>query len=167
MMQYEEKIKSLGLHLPDPPKPVASYVPLMRSGNLLFLSGMLPFIDGKLAYTGKLGDKLEIEEGKKAAEITLLNALSVIRSETGSLNTVEQFVRLSIYVSSSSDFTDQPAVANGASDLLEKIFGHLGKHARLALGAPVLPLDAPIELEMIVEVAAMGYNERDETVRTC
>lgn len=135
---------------------MASYIPLVRSGNLLFLSGILPFVDGKLISSGKLGKELTAKQGKKAARIALLNALSIIRNEIGSLDKIEQFVRLAVHVASTAEFTQQPAVADGVSELLIEIFGDIGQHARLALGAVVLPLDAPIELEMIVELASMG-----------
>ncbi len=158
-MDYEKKIHSLGLDLPPSPKPVASYIPVVGSGNLLFLSGILPFVDGQLASRGKLGKELTIEEGMEAARICLLNGLSVIRNEIGSLNKIEQFVRLAVHVASTAEFTQQPAIANGASELLIEIFGDIGKHARLALGAVVLPLDAPVELEMIVELVSMGSTQ--------
>jgi len=155
-MNIEKKIDSLGLTLPPPPKPVASYVPVVRSGPLLFLSGMLPFVEGKLLATGKLGAALNVDQGKAAARIALLNGLSVIQAEVGSLDAVEKIVRMAVYVASTVDFTQQPAVANGASDLLVEIFGESGRHARLALGAVSLPLDAPVELELIVQVSGMA-----------
>ena len=151
-MDYEKKIQSLGLTLPLPPKPVATYVPAVRSGNLLFLSGMIPMVDGKMAAVGKLGKELTVEQGQGVARITLLNALSVIKGEIGSLDRVERIVRIGVHVASAEGFTQQPAVANGASDLLVQIFGEAGRHARLALGAAELPLNAPVELEMIVQV---------------
>lgn len=155
-MYYEKKLQNLGLILPDPPKPVASYVPFVQQGNLLFLSGMLPFEDGKLVLSGKVGQTLNVDQGKEAAKIALLNALAVIKSAIGSLDRIEQIVRMSLYVACSSDFTAQPTVANGASDLLVEIFAARGRHARLALAAPVLPLDAPVELELIVAISTMG-----------
>lgn len=152
-MDYENKLQSLGLTLPSPPKPVATYVPAVRSGNLLFLSGMIPMVEGKMAMLGKLGKDLTVEQGQQAARITLLNALAVIKAEIGSLDRVKRIVRIGVHVASSEGFTQQPAVANGASDLLVRIFDDAGRHARLALGAAELPLGAPVELEMIVEVA--------------
>ncbi|MCG3114692.1 MAG: RidA family protein [Candidatus Manganitrophus sp. SA1] len=151
-MDYEKKLQSLGLTLPSPPKPVATYVPAVRSGNLLFLSGMIPMVEGKMAIVGKLGKELTVEQGQQAARITLLNALAVIKAELGSLDQVRRIVRIGVHVASAEGFTQQPAVANGASDLLVQIFGDAGRHARLALGAAELPLGAPVELEMIVEV---------------
>ncbi|HLG23213.1 MAG TPA: RidA family protein [Candidatus Manganitrophaceae bacterium] len=152
-MDYEKKLLDKGLALPFPPKPVATYVSAVRTGNLLFLSGMLPFVDGKLAFEGKVGKELTVEQGQKAAQIALLNALAVIKAEAGGLEQVRRIVRISVHVASAPGFTQQPAVANGASDLLVHLFGEAGRHARLALGAAELPLNAPVELEMIVEVA--------------
>jgi len=151
-MNYEEKLQTLGFSLPQAPKPLASYVPAVRTGNLLFLSGMLPFVEGSLISSGKIGEKLTLEEGIEAARIALLNGLAVIKSTSGSLDEVTKIVRIVVYVASSPGFTQQALVANGASDLLVEIFGDIGHHARLALGAVSLPLDAPVELEIIVEV---------------
>ncbi len=151
-MDYEKKLQALGFTLPAPPKPVATYVPAVRSGNLLFLSGMIPMVEGKMAMVGKLGKELAVEQGQQAARITVLNALAVIKAELGSLDQVQRIVRIGVHVASAEGFTQQPAVANGASDLLVQIFGDAGRHARLALGAAELPLGAPMELEMIVEI---------------
>lgn len=150
-MSAEDQLTALGLTLPPAPKPVASYVPAVRSGNLLFLSGILPMKDGKPAWTGKLGRELTVEQGAEAARWTCLNALAVVRAELGSLNAVTRIVRLGGHVASADGFTQQPAVVNGASDLLVSIFGEAGRHARLALGTYELPLGAAIELELIIE----------------
>ena len=154
-MDYEKKIQSLGLTLPPPPKPVATYVPAVRSGDLLFLSGMIPMVDGKMAVVGKLGKELTVERGQEVARITLLNALAVVKAAVGSLDQVERIIRIGVHVASAEGFIQQPAVANGASDLLVQIFGEAGRHARLALGAAELPLNAPVELEMIVQVKSV------------
>jgi len=151
-MGVEERLQSAGLSLPLPPKPVASYVPAVRAGDLLFLSGMLPFVDGKLARTGKLGSEFSVPQGQQEAQVALLNALAVVKSQIGSLDKVQRIVRLGVHVASAPGFTEQPAVGNGASDLLVKLFGEAGRHARLALGAAELPLGAPVELELIVQV---------------
>ena len=151
-MSAEDKLRALDISLPAPPKPVGSYVPAVRAGNLLFLSGMIPFKEGKLGWQGKLGSDLTVEQGQQAARLTLINALAVIRQELGSLDRVKRIVRLSGHVASAPNFHQQPLVLNGASDLLVEIFGEKGTHARLALGAIELPLNAPIELELIVEV---------------
>lgn len=150
-MSAEDQLTALGLTLPPAPKPVASYVPAVRSGNLLFLSGILPMKDGKPAWTGKLGRELTVEQGAEAARLACLNALAVVRAELGSLNAVTRIVRLGGHVASADGFTQQPAVVNGASDLLVSIFGEAGRHARLALGTYELPLGAAIELELIIE----------------
>lgn len=150
-MSAEGQLTALGLTLPPAPKPVASYVPAVRSGNLVFLSGILPMKDGKPAWTGKLGRDLTVDQGMEAARVACLNALAVIRAELGSLDAVTRIVRLSGHVASAEGFTQQPAVVNGASDLLVSIFGDAGRHARLALGAQELPLGAAVELELIIE----------------
>lgn len=146
----EAILKELGLNLPEAPQPLGAYVPVVRAGHLLFLSGMLPLISGKLQYQGKLGKDLTIEQGYESARTAVLNALAVVRQEIGDLSRVAQVVRLTGHVASAPGFTQQAAVLNGASDLLLKIFGERGKHARLALGAAELPLSAPIELELII-----------------
>ncbi|HET8761624.1 MAG TPA: RidA family protein [Nitrospiria bacterium] len=151
-MAVEDRLRGLGLELPPAPKPVASYVPAVRSGNLLFLSGILPMKDGKPGWTGKLGRELTVEQGAEAARLACLNALAVVKAELGSLDAVTRIVRLGGHVASADGFTQQPAVVNGASDLLVAIFGDAGRHARLALGAAELPLGAAIELELIVEI---------------
>jgi enamine deaminase RidA (YjgF/YER057c/UK114 family) len=151
-MPAEERLIALGLTLPPPPTPVASYVPAVRSGDLLFLSGILPMKDGTPAWTGKLGRELTVEQGAEAARLACLNALAVVKAELGSLDAVARIVRLGGHVASAEGFTQQPAVVNGASDLLVTIFGDAGRHARLALGAAELPLGAAIELELIVRV---------------
>lgn len=151
-MDFEKKLQSLGLTLPSPPKPVATYVPVVRSGNLLFLSGMIPMVEGKMARVGKIGNDLTVEQGQEMARMTLLNGLAAIKAELGSLDGIKRIVRLGVHIASAEGFTQQSAVANGASDLLVQIFGEAGRHARLALGAAELPLGAPVELEMIVEV---------------
>ena len=151
-MSIENKLKLLGVILPSAPKPVGSYIPAVRTGNLLFLSGMIPFQDGKLAFEGKLGSELTVEQGQQAARVALLNALAVIQQTLGSLDHVKRVIRLGGHVASSPGFNQQPQVLNGASDLLVEIFGEKGIHARLALGAIELPLNAAVELELIVEV---------------
>jgi enamine deaminase RidA (YjgF/YER057c/UK114 family) len=151
-MAVEDQLRALGLELPPAPRPVASYVPAVRSGDLLFLSGILPMKDGRPAWIGKIGRELTVEQGAEAARLACLNALAVVRGELGSLDAVARIVRLGGHVASAEGFTQQPAVVNGASDLLVAIFGDAGRHARLALGAYELPLGAAIELELIVQV---------------
>jgi enamine deaminase RidA (YjgF/YER057c/UK114 family) len=148
----DAQLNTLGIQLPAPPKPVASYVPAVLAGDLLYLSGMLPFRDGQVVITGKLGDDVTVERGAEAARLALLNALAVVKHELGSLDRVQRIVRVVGHVASAAGFVQQPAVINGASDLLVQIFGESGRHARVALGAAELPLHASIELELLVQV---------------
>ena len=151
-MSYEQKLTQLGLALPAPPKPVANYVPVVRTGDLLFLSGVLPSRDGQLIMTGKLGQNLSIDQGMEAARVAVLNGLSIIRQEAGSLDRVKRIVKMVGHIASAPGFTDQPQVLNGASDLLVSLFGDAGRHARVAVGAAELPRLAPVEIELIVEL---------------
>lgn len=153
-MSYEAKLKELGVTLPDPPKPVANYVPVVRVGDLLFLSGVLPSRDGQLIMTGKLGGNLTIEHGIEASRVAVLNGLSIIRSAAGSLDRVKQIVKMVGHIASAPGFTDQPQVLNGASDFLVSLFGDAGRHARVAVGAAELPRQAPVEIELIVQLLA-------------
>ena len=148
----EHKLNQLGLTLPPAPTPVATYIPAVRVGELLFLSGVIPFRDGQVAFGGKLGRDLGVTEGYEAAQLALLNALAIIRQHCGTLDSVRKVVKLVGHVASAEGFTQQPAVINGASDLLVKIFGEAGRHARVAVGAAELPLNACVELELIVQV---------------
>jgi len=151
-MSFEARLAELKITLPPAPKPVATYVPAVRAGDLLFLSGTGPFKDGVIVYAGKLGKDLTVEQGYEAARLTLLNALAMVRQELDTLDRVTRVVRLTGHVASAEGFTQQPAVINGASDLLVQIFGEAGRHARLALGAAELPLNMAIELELILQV---------------
>lgn len=152
-MSYESKLKALGLQLPLPPQPVANYIPAVRVGDLLFLSGVLPMRDGQLVFSGKLGRDLTAEEGMEAAKLSLLNALAIAKQELGSLDRISRVVKVVGYVASAEGFVQQPQVLNGASDLLLAIFGEAGRHARVAVGAAELPRRAPVEIEMILSVA--------------
>jgi enamine deaminase RidA (YjgF/YER057c/UK114 family) len=152
-MSYESKLKALGLQLPLPPQPVATYIPAVRVGELLFLSGVLPMRDGQLAFTGKLGRDLTAEEGMEAAKLSLLNALAIAKQELGSLDRISRVVKVVGYVASAEGFVQQPQVLNGASDLLVAVFGEAGRHARVAVGAAELPRRAPVEIEMILSIA--------------
>ena len=151
-MTVEEKLIESGFYLPEAPTPLAAYVPALRNGNLIFTAGQVPISDGKLLYKGKLGSDVSVEDGIKAAEICALNCLSVIKKEAGTLENIKQIVKVTVFVNSSDGFTDQPKVANGASELLVKLFGGNGKHVRSAVGVNELPIDAAVEIEMIVEV---------------
>ena len=153
-MSFDAKLKALHIELPMAPKPVANYVPVVRAGDLLFLSGVLPSRDGQLILTGKLGQGITIEQGMEAAKVAALNALAIVRSEVGSLDKVKRIVKMVGHIASAPGFTDQPQVLNGASDLLVAIFGEAGKHARVAVGAAELPRQAPVEIELIVQVTS-------------
>ncbi len=148
----EEKLKEIGIEIPEAPKPLAAYVPAVVTGNFVFTAGQLPMKEGKLLYTGKVDSEVSLEEAYKAAQTCAINCLSAVKSAIGDLNKIEKIVKLSVFVASSEGFTDQPKVANGASELMVEIFGEAGKHARSAVGVSELPLNAPVEIEMIVQV---------------
>jgi len=150
----EKKIKELlGYELSStPPKPLATYIPAQRSGNLIFTSGQLPFVNGKLFAEGKVGSEVTEEKGIECAKLSAINCLSAVKSLIGSLDKVEQIVKLTVFVNSAAGFTSQPKIANGASDFLGEVFGEAGKHARSAVGVNELPMNSPVEIEMIVRV---------------
>ena len=151
-MDLIAKLKSLNLELPTAPKPVAAYVPAVRTGTLIFISGQLPFKDGKLLATGPV-PTVSVEDAKIAARQCVLNALAVLGDQIGGdWSRLERIVRVGAFVASANDFTGQPQVANGASELLGELFGEIGRHARAAVGVNVLPLGATVELEMIAQV---------------
>ncbi len=147
----DEKLAALGIILPEPAAPVASYVPAVEAGGLLYISGQISFVDGQL-MTGKVGDTRSEEEGQAAARGCGLMLIAQMKAALGSLDRVERIVKLGAFIASTPDFTGQPKVANGASDLMEAVFGDAGKHARAAVGVPVLPLDATVEIDAIVKV---------------
>jgi enamine deaminase RidA (YjgF/YER057c/UK114 family) len=151
MSTPEERLAELGLTVPDVAKPVASYLPAVRSGNHVFTAGQLPLRSGELVATGKVGGEVSAAVATECARQCALNALAAIRSEVP-LDQVVRVVKLVVFVASTPDFTGQPGVANGASELVGQVFGDAGLHARSAVGVSVLPLDAPVEVEMIVEV---------------
>ena len=148
----EEKIVALGITLPNPPKPAGSYIPVVRTGNLVFVSGQIPISDGKVLYSGKVTKDLSIEDAQKAARLCVINALAQLKSEFGNLDKISKIVRVSGFVNSPSEFTEQPKVINGASDLLFEIFEKKGQHARIAIGVSSLPLNSAVEVDMIVEI---------------
>jgi enamine deaminase RidA (YjgF/YER057c/UK114 family) len=153
MATPDERLAELGLTLPEVVPPVATYVPTVRSGNLVFTAGQLPMKDGSLLTSGKVGDFVTPEQAAACAQQCALNALAAVKAEIGDLSQVRRVVKAVVFVASAPDFTGQPGVANGASDLLGSVFGEAGVHARSAVGVPVLPLDAPVEVELVVEVA--------------
>jgi len=151
-MKIEEKMKKMGIEIPEVPKPLASYVPFRRVENLIYLSGQGCSVNGKLKYEGKVGREVTEEEAYEAARITAINLLATLKNAIGDLDSVVKIVNLHGFVNSADGFVRQPMVINGASDLLVKIFGEKGKHSRCALSANELPFDNPVEIEMIVEV---------------
>ncbi|NMA03009.1 MAG: RidA family protein [Clostridia bacterium] len=151
-MSYEAKIKSMGLEIPEAPKPVAAYVPAVLIDGYVYTSGQLPFVNGELKYTGKVGQEVKEKDAYEAAKICALNCLSVIKGVVGDLDKIEQIVKVNGYVASAEGFEMQPKVINGASELLGEIFGEKGQHARLAVGVNQLPFNATCEIEMIVKV---------------
>jgi enamine deaminase RidA (YjgF/YER057c/UK114 family) len=148
----EERVEELGLSIPEVPKPVAAYVPAVRTGQYIYTSGQLPMRDGKLVSTGKVGGEISAEDGKELAQQCALNAIAAVKGVVGELSGVVRVVKVVAFIASTPDFTGQPGVANGASELIGEVFGDAGQHARSAVGVPVLPLDAPVEVEMVVEV---------------
>lgn len=152
-MEIEKKIQSLGLKLPQPPQALANYIPARKAGDFIFVSGQLPLESGKLLKTGKLGKEISLEEGQELAKKAVLNSLACILTQIQSLDSILSIVRLGVYVASTPDFTNHHLVANGASDTIVQIFGDKGKHARFAIGVPSLPLDSPVEIELIVQIS--------------
>jgi len=152
-MTIEARLKELGLELPAPAVPVGAYVAAVRSGQLLFTAGQLPTRDGKLIAAGKIPTEVSLEQAQAAARQAALNALSAAKSVLGSLDKVARIVRVNVFVNSAADFTDQAKVANGASELLVEVFGDAGRHTRCAIGAAQLPLNAAVEVDLVLETA--------------
>ena len=152
-MTIEQTLADLSLELPQLAAPVGAYVPTVRTGNLVFVSGQIPMRDGKLVSQGKVGADLTVTQAAQAAQIACVNALAAVKAQIGSLENVTQVVRIEVYVSSAPGFNDQVKVANAASELLQNVFGTAGRHSRCAIGAAELPLNAPVELAFIFEVA--------------
>ncbi len=153
MSTIDATLARLNITLPPAPKPLASYVPFVRTGNLVFISGQLPSREGKVAFAGKVPSALSPEQAREAAQLCIINALAVLRDACeGNLDRVTSIVRIGVFVQSDDTFDQQPAVANGASDLLVAIFGDAGKHARAAVGTNTLPLNAAVEIELLAEL---------------
>lgn len=151
-MSVDDRLRELGLLLPDPPAPAGAYVRAKRTGNLIFVAGQLPMVSGELQSVGHVGDDVSLDEGYEAAKICGLNVLSILKAETGSLDNIVQMVRVEGFVCSADGFSDQPKVINGASDLFSEVLSEAGPHARLAIGVKELPLGASVELSAIAEV---------------
>jgi enamine deaminase RidA (YjgF/YER057c/UK114 family) len=148
----EATLRALGLELPAPPKALASYVPVQQLGDVLYTSGVIPSWNGEVRFRGVVGRDLDVAQGASAAQMCALNILSLVRHHTGSLDAVEQFIQLSGFVRSAPGFADQPAVLNGASDLIYRVFAERGRHTRQALGVSELPLGVPVEISAIIRL---------------
>jgi enamine deaminase RidA (YjgF/YER057c/UK114 family) len=148
----EDKLAEMGLAVPEVAKPLAAYIPAVRSGQHVFTSGQLPLRDGELITSGKVGGDVTPEQAVECARQCALNALAAVRAEVGDLSAVKRIVKVVAFVASTPDFTGQPGVANGASELFGEVFGDIGRHVRSAVGVAALPLDAPVEVELVVEV---------------
>ncbi|MDE1866239.1 MAG: RidA family protein [Thaumarchaeota archaeon] len=149
----EEKLASLNISLPVPPKPAGSYIPVIRTGNLVFVSGQIPMRDGKVEFQGKVPTDVSIDTAQQAAKLCIVNILAQLRAELGTLDKISRIVRVSGFVNSASNFTEQPKIINAASDLLFEIFGDKGKHSRIAVGVASLPLNSTVEIDAIAEVS--------------
>jgi len=149
----EDRIRELGFEVPQVAAPVAAYVPALRRGNLVYTAGQLPFVDGQLPVTGKVGAEVTAEQAEDLARLSALNGLAAARGVLGSLDRITQVLKVTAFVASDPSFTGQPGVANGASIFLGRVFGDSGIHVRSAVGVAVLPLDAPVEIEFVFEVA--------------
>ncbi|MFL6272463.1 MAG: RidA family protein [Actinomycetes bacterium] len=153
MTTPEERLQELGVSLPAPAVPVAAYVPCVRTGSLVYVSGQVPVLDGKPSHLGHLGDNVDLEDGRAAARTCAVNVLAALKAELGELSRVRRVVKVTGFVASTPDFTDHPKVINAASELFGDVFGDGGRHARAAIGVAALPLGVPVEVEAIVEVA--------------
>jgi enamine deaminase RidA (YjgF/YER057c/UK114 family) len=151
-MFQESRLEELKIVLPAPPSPVAAYIPAVRTGDLVFVSGQLPMASGALTVTGKVPSAVSVEAATEGARTCILNSLSILRATIGNLSKLKRVVRIGVFVQCDADFTEQALVANGASELLQKIFGDIGRHARTTIGVPALPLNAAVEVEAIYEV---------------
>lgn len=152
MRSASDRLAELGVELPPVAVPVAAYVPAVRVGDLVYSSGQLPTVDGQLVATGKVGAEVSPAAGADSARTAVLNALAAVSEQAGGIDEIERVVRVAVFVASAADFTGQPGVGNGASELLGEIFAGAGRHARSAVGVSVLPLDAPVEVELVVQV---------------
>lgn len=149
---YEEKLADMGINIQAPPAPLAAYVPSLKIDNFVFTSGQIPMIDGKLKYSGKVSIDLSLEDAQDAAKICAINCLNAVKAAAGNLDNIKQIVKVTAFINSPAGFTDQPKVANGASEFLQQVFGEAGKHTRAAVGVNELPINAAVEIEMIVKL---------------
>jgi enamine deaminase RidA (YjgF/YER057c/UK114 family) len=151
-MMIDERLASLGIMLPTPPKPAGSYIPVVKTGNMVFVSGQIPMKDGHVQFKGQVPTNISVEDAKSAARLCTINILAQLKSELGTLDKISRIVRVSGFVSSSQEFYEQPKIINAASDLLYEIFGEKGKHARIAVGVASLPLNSAVEIDLIAEI---------------
>ncbi|MGI0047120.1 MAG: RidA family protein [Nitrosotalea sp.] len=151
----EEKLVSMNISLPTPPKPAGSYIPVVRTGNLVFVSGQIPIKEGKVEFQGKVPTDVSSDTAKQAAKLCIINVLAQLKAELGTLDKISRIVRVSGFVNSAPDFIEQPKIINAASDLLFEIFGDKGKHSRIAVGVASLPLNATVEIDMIAEISQL------------
>jgi enamine deaminase RidA (YjgF/YER057c/UK114 family) len=149
----EERLEQLDVHLPEPPAPAAAYIPTVRTGNLLFTSGQVATGEGGMVATGKVGDAVDLDTAVSCARQCAINVIAQVKAAVGELSQVQRVVKLTVFVASAPSFTEQHKVANGASELMADVFGDAGRHARSAVGAPALPMDTPVEVEAIFEIA--------------
>ena len=147
----EDKLKELSIEIPTPPSPAGSYIPVITTGNLAFISGQIPMKEGKVVFEGKVPNVQSLDSAREAAKICIINALAQLKANLGSLDKITKFVRISGFVNSAPDFVEQPKVINAASDLLIDIFGDMAKHSRIAVGVASLPLNSTVEIDMVVE----------------
>ena len=147
----EDRLKELCIEIPTPPSPAGSYIPVVTTGNLAFVSGQIPMKEGKVVFEGKVPENQSVDSARDAAKICIINGLAQLKANLGSLDNITKFVRISGFVNSSPDFTEQPKVINAASDLLVEVFGDMAKHSRIAVGVANLPLNSTVEIDMIVE----------------
>ncbi len=147
----EDRLRELSIELPTPPSPAGSYIPVVTTGNLAFVSGQIPMKEGKVVFEGKVPEQQSLESARDAAKICIINGLAQLKANLGSLDKITKFVRISGFVNSNPEFTEQPKVINAASDLLVEIFGDMAKHSRIAVGVASLPLNSTVEIDMVVE----------------
>ena len=152
-IMIEKRLKELGIIIPNAPKPAGSFLPVVLSGKLAFVSGQIPIKDGQVVYQGKVGDTQSIDDAQEAAKLCVINGLAQIEAYCGTLDNLEKIIKISGFVNSTKDFTEHPKVINAASDLLMKIFDEKGRHSRIAIGVSSLPLNATVEIDMVVEIA--------------
>ena len=150
----DEKLKELSIVIHTPPSPAGSYIPVVTTGNLAFVSGQIPMKEGKVVFEGKVPDEQSLESAREAAKICIINSLAQLKVNLGSLDKITKFVRISGFVNSNPNFIEQPRVINAASDLLVEIFGDIAKHSRIAVGVTSLPLNSTVEIDMVVEFSS-------------